>query len=210
VAAAAVVVLPTERAAAKATLECAGGGVKVAAGASPATVTVTDTTTGSGVQVRVTITGTSFAVAPVDSAVTLAGATWCLKASTKTQNGTGTAGASTIANGKGVTQAIGYLVVYGVTSQAVSGDCTTSYGVNASGHATIHFLVQDDSGLETIGVTDIVNATYTITDFFAGTTGYVEVLATRTIEGVPMSITFVVTTGAGAQESCSAGFPRAT
>ena len=101
---AAMLLIPAQQATAKADPECAAGGVKVVAGASPATVSVNDTTTSTGVQVVVSITGTTFAVTPVDSGVTLISATWCLKASTKTQNGTGTTGTSTITNGKGVTR----------------------------------------------------------------------------------------------------------
>ena len=91
----------------------------VSAGSSPATVEVTDQTTGSPLQVVVTITGAAFSIAPVDSSVTLTDASWCLKASTSTQSGSGTSGGNaTITNKKGVLQDIGYLTVYSVTSQA--------------------------------------------------------------------------------------------
>ena len=121
-AATAAMLLPIQQAAAKATPECAPGGVKVPASSSPATVTVNDTRTGTGLPVVVAITGTgtTFDITPVDSDVTLTDASWCLKASTKTQNGTDTAGTSTIVNGKNVAQRIGYVVVYDVTSAAPS------------------------------------------------------------------------------------------
>lgn len=115
---AAMLLVPAQQALAKAEPECAAGGVKIKAGASPATVSVNDTTTGTARQVVVTITGTTFAITPVDSAVLLDSATWCLKASTETRDGTGATGISTITNRTGVAQKIGYLVVFGVTSFA--------------------------------------------------------------------------------------------
>ena len=106
---------------------CFAGGVKIKADSSPATVSVTDTTTSTAVQVVVTITGTTFAITPVDSSLTLTSATWCLKASTQTQNGTGTTGTRTITNKKGVTQKISYLVVYSLTSDPI-GSCWDNTG----------------------------------------------------------------------------------
>lgn len=114
--AAALLLIPTLPAAAQAAPQCPAGGVKVEAGASPAAASVTDTRTGTGVSVRVTITGTDFTITPTYANVTLASASWCLKASTKTQNGTGTSGASAITNPRGIAQAISYLVVYTVTT----------------------------------------------------------------------------------------------
>jgi hypothetical protein len=115
---AAMLLVPAQQAAATATPECAAGGVKVVSSASPAAVTVNDTTTSTPVQVQVTITGTTFTITPTDAAVTLDSASWCLKASTKTQTGLGTAGTSTITNAKGVAQKIGYLIIYSVGTSA--------------------------------------------------------------------------------------------
>jgi hypothetical protein len=118
---AAMLLVPAQQATAKAVPECGAGGVKVNAGESPATVTVNDTTTtGTSVQVIVTITGTRFTVTPVGSAVTLTSATWCLKASTKTQDGTGTTGTSAIKNSNNVAQKISYVTIYNVTTGFVS------------------------------------------------------------------------------------------
>jgi hypothetical protein len=114
--AATAMLLPIQHASA-ATAECPAGGVKVKAGSSPATVTVTDGSANANVQVVVTITGTSFRIASATGA-TLTGANWCLKASTKIQTGSSTSGVSTITNGKGVAQKIGYVVVYGVATSA--------------------------------------------------------------------------------------------
>jgi hypothetical protein len=112
--AAAVLLTPAVPAAGKAEPGCPAGGVKVQSGASPATVTVNDTTTGAGVPVVVDITGTHFTITPQTG--TLDNAAWCLKASTKTQTGTGTTGTSTIKNKHGVPQDISYLVIYTVTT----------------------------------------------------------------------------------------------
>ena len=84
---------------------------------SPATVTVTDTTTGDPIEVVVTITGTTFEVTPVDPSITLVDASWCVKSSTGTNSGTGTEGASTSTNKKGVVQNISYVVLYSVSSE---------------------------------------------------------------------------------------------
>ena len=115
VTAGALLLIPAGPTAAKASSECPTGGVKVMAGASPATVTVNDAATGTGVQVVVTITGSSFTIAPV--AGTQNDASWCLKASTRTQTGIGMSGANTdILNRIGSPHAIGYLVVYMVST----------------------------------------------------------------------------------------------
>ena len=113
-----MLLIPAHQATAKAQPGCAAGGVKIKADASPATVTLNNTTTNIPVQVVVAIAGTTFAITPVDSSVTLTSASWCLKASTQTQNGAGATGTSTIANKKGVAQKISFLVVYGVTSSS--------------------------------------------------------------------------------------------
>lgn len=123
--AAALQLAPTVPASATAVPECAAGGVKVKATPRPATINVTDTRTNTKVSVRVTITGTTFTITPTDANVTLDTASWCLKASTSTQNGTATSGASTIKNKQGIPQAISYLVVYTVTTGPIDpvGSC---------------------------------------------------------------------------------------
>ena len=63
-----------------------------------------DTTTGDPIEVVVTITGTSFTIEPVDTSVTLVDASWCVKSSTRTNDGTGTSGQSESFNKKGVRQ----------------------------------------------------------------------------------------------------------
>jgi hypothetical protein len=114
---AAAMLIGTGPADAKAKPGCAAGGVKVEADASPATVTVNDTSTRTGVPVVVTITGDTFSIAPTSTGATLDSASWCLKASTKTKTGTGTTGTSApITNKHGTPHAIGYLVVYLVTT----------------------------------------------------------------------------------------------
>jgi hypothetical protein len=112
--AAAMLLIPAGPATAKPAPGCAAGGVKVSAGASPATVSVTDTTTGTGTQVVVTVSGTGFTIASATGA--LIDASWCLKAGSQTQNGTGVYGTSGVVNKKGAPQAIALLVVYDVTS----------------------------------------------------------------------------------------------
>jgi hypothetical protein len=72
----------------------------------------------------VTITATGFTITPAAAGGSLLSASWCLKASTQTQNGTGTTGTSTITNKNGVPQAIGYVVVYSVSA----GVCWDSMG----------------------------------------------------------------------------------
>jgi hypothetical protein len=118
--AAALVLVPMLPAAA--VPKCAAGGVKVSSDASPAAVVVTDTRTGTGVSVLVTMTGTSFAITPTEADVTLDSASWCVKAGTQTQNGTGTSGA--------FTKPVGYLVVYTVTTGIVDpvGSCWDGQG----------------------------------------------------------------------------------
>ena len=107
---------------AAATSQCTGyqTEVKVSADDSPATVTVTDTTTGNPIDVVVTITGTTFDVTPVDPAVVLTDASWCVKSSTATNSGSGTSGASTSLNKKGIVQDISYVVLYSVTSEVIA------------------------------------------------------------------------------------------
>ena len=112
--AAAMLLVPAGPATAKPAPGCAAGGVKVSAGASPTTVSVTDTTTGTGTQVVVTVSGTDFTIDSATGALT--NASWCLKAGSQTQNGTGTFGTSAVVNKKGAPQAIALLVVYNVTS----------------------------------------------------------------------------------------------
>ena len=112
----AAVLVSTGPAEGKAEPECAAGGIKVSSTASPATIRVNDTRTNTTVQAVVTITGTRFTIASADTSLSFANASWCLKSSTQTQTGAGITGGSNIRNKKGVAQAIGYLVVYGVTS----------------------------------------------------------------------------------------------
>ena len=114
--AAAMLLIPAGPATAKPAPGCAAGGVKVSASASPATISVTDTSTGSGTQTLVTVSGTGFTIASTTGGLT--SASWCLKAGSQTQNGTGTSGTSAVVNKKGAPQGIAYLVVYSVTSQA--------------------------------------------------------------------------------------------
>lgn len=111
--AAGMLMAPAASASATAVPGCAAG-VKVDSDASPATVTV------SGTPVEVTIAGTGFAITQAGGGA-LADATWCLKASTRTQTGSGTTGTSTITNKKGVPQDIGYLVVYSVSTPCTDG-----------------------------------------------------------------------------------------
>lgn len=94
------------------TSQCAPG-VKVAASASPATVTVPDGG-GQPVEVIITITGSTFTI----TGDGLTDASWCVKSSTKTNSGTGTSGASTATNKKGVVQAISYVTIYSVSLEA--------------------------------------------------------------------------------------------
>jgi hypothetical protein len=107
--------LPGQAAQATFPKNCAAGGVKVT---RTGTATVPDTSTGTGLQVRVTITGTSFTIAPTDTAVTLDTASWCLKArnASRVETGTGTSGTATITNKNGVVKPIAHVVVYTVTS----------------------------------------------------------------------------------------------
>lgn len=93
------------------TSHCAPG-VKVDAAASPAVVTVVDSNN-QPVDVTVTITGTTFAIEGAD----LTDASWCVKSSTQTNSGTGTTGASTATNKKGVLQAISYVTIYSVSGE---------------------------------------------------------------------------------------------
>jgi hypothetical protein len=139
VTAAAVLLLPAGAADATFAKACPTGGVKVARSASPATVSVTDTRTQSPLSVVVTITGTTFTIAPTDSSVTLATASWCLKArnAARIETGTGTSGAATIKNQNGVTKPIAYVVVYSVTSTATTPPpCWTSGTSVADGRLT--------------------------------------------------------------------------
>lgn len=91
--------------------------VKVQAEESPKTVMVYDTTTDSLIEVVVTISGTGFTIEPTDPSVVLTNADWCVKSSTKTNDGTGTSGQSESYNKRGVRQAISYVVVYSVTTE---------------------------------------------------------------------------------------------
>jgi hypothetical protein len=93
------------------------GGVKIEASESPATVTVTDTTTGNPVDVVVTITDSTFEITPAEGDSTFAGATWCAKSATKASAGTGTTGSSPSTNKHGIPQDIGYVVLYGVSTE---------------------------------------------------------------------------------------------
>lgn len=108
--------------AAPATAHCATvtGSVKVESYSSPMTVQVPDTRTGELVTVTVTITGSTFKVTTDDPAVELVDAAWCVKSSTKVNSGTGTTGASTSTNKKGVVQAISYVVLSSVTTEEVA------------------------------------------------------------------------------------------
>lgn len=90
---------------------------KVESEDSPATVSVVDTRTGDHVDVVVTISGTDFVVEAVDPAVELVDALWCIKSSTKTNDGAGLSGQSASTNKKGVVQAISYVVLYAVTTK---------------------------------------------------------------------------------------------
>jgi VCBS repeat-containing protein len=112
----AAVLMSNGPAASKAEPGCAAGGVKVSSTDSPASIAVKDTRTNTAIRAVVTIKGADFTIAPTSSSPDLANASWCLKASTKTQTGSGTTGTSNIRNQKGVPHAIGYLIVYGVTS----------------------------------------------------------------------------------------------
>lgn len=111
-----IVLMPNANAA---TDHCAGHRVevKVKSDASPATVDVIDTRTGLPLSVVVTIAGKGFSIEPVDPAVVLTDANWCVKSSTKTNSGTGTEGYSTSTNKKGRVQNISYVVIYSVTSE---------------------------------------------------------------------------------------------
>ena len=114
--AAAMLLVPAGPASAKPPPGCASGGVKVMAAASPALVTVNDTRTGEDLQVFVYINGTDLIIDAPGTPV-LVDASWCLGAGNESQTGTGTVGTSAIQTKKGATQAIGYLVVYDVTSK---------------------------------------------------------------------------------------------
>ncbi len=114
--AAAMLLVPAGPASAKPPPGCAAGGVKVMAAASPALVTVTDTRTRGDLQVYVYINGTGLLIDAPGTPVLL-DASWCLGAGNKSQTGTGTVGTSGIQTKKGATQAIGYLVLYDVTSR---------------------------------------------------------------------------------------------
>ncbi len=89
-------------------------GVKVEDGSSPGTVQVYDQTTGTYISVVVTITGATFELTPVDPALTLVDAGWCVKSSTKVNYGTGVTGASESRNRNGVIQDISYVMLYWV------------------------------------------------------------------------------------------------
>jgi len=117
IAAAGLMAIPTSSAWAG-TLQCfpSVGGAKVGASASPATVSVADSRTGSPVGLIVTITATTFTITPLDSSVTLTDALWCVKASTKTNSGSGVSGASTATNKRGVVQDISSVTIYSVTT----------------------------------------------------------------------------------------------
>jgi hypothetical protein len=103
------------------------GGVKVLAADSPATISITDTRTNTAVDVVVTITGTTFTIAaPSGATYTLDTGSWCVKSSLKSTSpspGTGLTGTSPSTNRKGVTQSIGYVTIYGVTSATPSTTC---------------------------------------------------------------------------------------
>lgn len=123
----AALALPAATASA-ATVQCPlNGGVKVSADESPATVTVPLTnpagispTGASGTaSVTVTITGTAFTVV-ANGGRSLSTASWCVKSSTSAIPGTGTNGASRSVNKNGVVQAIGYVVIYDVTTGGCS------------------------------------------------------------------------------------------
>ena len=112
----AVALAPLAPAVAKATQQCPAGGVKVQVTQSPASVSVTDTTAGASVPVVVTVTGATFTVTPAAGTGALENATWCVKASTRTNFGNGTAGASTATNKRGVVHDISYVVLYSVVT----------------------------------------------------------------------------------------------
>ena len=146
----AAVLVSTGPAEGKAEPECAAGGIKVSSTASPATIRVNDTRTNTTVQAVVTITGTRFTIASADTSLSFANASWCLKSSTQTQTGAGITGGSNIRNKKGVAQAIGYLVVYGVTSvQPAAWTLTKS---------------ADPSSGSTVNPGDTITYTLTVTD----------------------------------------------
>lgn len=92
--------------------------VKVESEDSPATVKVLDTRTGDLVEVVVTVEGPDMSVAAVDQAVELVDASWCIKASTRTNSGTGPTGSSTSTNKHGKVQDISYVVLYSVTTKS--------------------------------------------------------------------------------------------
>ena len=87
-------------------------------------------------------TPTTFTIESVDPNVVLANASWCVKSTTTTNNGTGTSGASTSTNKKGVVQAISYVVIYSVTSEEPAEPCdaTTSSGGQGVAQTTVHSL----------------------------------------------------------------------
>ena len=115
----AMLLVPAGPASAKPPPGCASGGVKVMAGRkSDHRHRSTDTTHWHRhLRWSVTVSGTGFTIAlrnrrPDRRVVVPEGP------APRRQNGTGTSGTSAVLNKKGAPQGIGYLVVYGVTSQA--------------------------------------------------------------------------------------------
>ena len=86
-------------------------------------------------------TPTTFTIESVDPNVVLANASWCVKSTTTTNNGTGTSGASTSTNKEGVVQAISYVVICSVTSEEPAEPCNATTSSGGQGvTTTVHSL----------------------------------------------------------------------
>lgn len=175
---------------------------KVESTSSPGTVTVVDTRTGQPIQVVVTISGTSFTVTPVDPAVTLVDASWCVKSSTNVNVGKGTTGASTSTNKNGKVQDISYVVLYSVTSKSPVIIQPCNQATNSGGQGvttTVHELGRPGPttfvlAYDTYSIPDQIQVTYegqTLLD--TGLVGQQKSVTVAVPAGKSTQVTVVVT-----------------
>jgi len=76
------------------------------------------------------------------------------------------------------------------------------FGRNASGQSTATAVFEDDGGIDRLEVIDIVNATYSITGFFQGTTDPVTLVGTKINQAAPSRIVVDVYDVAGNKNTC--------
>ena len=76
------------------------------------------------------------------------------------------------------------------------------FGRNANGQSTATAVFQDDGGIDRLEVIEIVNATYTISDFFQGTTDPVTLTGTKINQTAASRIVVDVYDVAGNKNTC--------